>query len=751
MADFKCKYCGNHLHPEEDKTIITCGRCGESTRIIIADNAKKQRLMSEAADLRYNCLFDRAMQRYESIIHEFPTEGDAYWGYVLCLYGVEFQDDIRTGKRLPTLHRISTRSILQDPYFQKAIEYANPIDALDYKRIATELDRIRQRFIELSQKEENRYDIFISFKQTDDKLHRETIDCSKAENLYYKLKDMGYRVFFSKVTLANRGGEDYEPIIYTALESAKIMLIVSSCKENLEAPWVRNEWNRFIDMIHTNKNKKILPVYFGNMTPEELPDELRQIQGYDVDTQRGVDRVLSRVEQLLPCKNNEQSNDAIKTKEFVASEESLLKRANMEIKIKNWSKAGEYYNRILDANPECCEAWIGLMLSEEHHSDLESYKDYLFDKWLQSEMEVKSVFLQDNVEADLINSYVVPNYLMEEDIYTMFPENLTYDSEYNSMCKNQKEAEQYFDSNQNYKHAMDCADDLHKQILIDLKREILDKINEKIKISKNKDIEESVRLKEEYKERVNIVKKEIMERHQHAINQRDIDYKAGMEVHSAKEVSSAIQRLKKVGNYREAPQKLEKLIRLQKLNDMIGDGTTYLAQTMINENPQVIIDFQNTLANLSNKSNEGKRITIGLYIFVMLAFIISGDIRTIACISIGVGLGAMLWKKKYILTGYIVFAIFHTIAGAFLSSEWIIIMPVIYIISYVRKNGWARIIISRKIEKIAVDNAKENISNYEKNICATIDEIWNDAIGINYDGVKLQSVLDIIEKNGYMI
>ena len=78
------------------------------------------------------------------------------------------------------------KCILQDLYYQKALEYANPIDAQDYRRIASELERIRKRFLELSQKEENHYDVFISFKQTDEDTHRETIDSSKAENIYHK-------------------------------------------------------------------------------------------------------------------------------------------------------------------------------------------------------------------------------------------------------------------------------------------------------------------------------------------------------------------------------------------------------------------------------------------------------------------------------------------------------------------------------------------------------------------------------------
>ena len=70
MSTFKCKYCGNSLHPEEGQTMVTCERCDEVTRIYTVDNEKKYRMMTEAAELRLHCLFDRAKRRYEAVIEE---------------------------------------------------------------------------------------------------------------------------------------------------------------------------------------------------------------------------------------------------------------------------------------------------------------------------------------------------------------------------------------------------------------------------------------------------------------------------------------------------------------------------------------------------------------------------------------------------------------------------------------------------------------------------------------------------------
>ena len=66
-----------------------------------ADNEKKMTLFARANRLRFNNEFDKASGVYESIIAEFPEEAEAYWGLVLCKYGIEYVDDPATGKKSP--------------------------------------------------------------------------------------------------------------------------------------------------------------------------------------------------------------------------------------------------------------------------------------------------------------------------------------------------------------------------------------------------------------------------------------------------------------------------------------------------------------------------------------------------------------------------------------------------------------------------------------------------------------------------
>lgn len=108
------------------------------------------------------------------------------------------------------------------------------------------------------------YDIFICYKESDE-YENQTVDSKLAQELYEKLSLLGYNVFFSRVTLKNVAGTEYEPYIFAALNSAKVMIVVGTERKYLESPWVKNEWSRFQSMMRKKDSGKILIPCFKNM------------------------------------------------------------------------------------------------------------------------------------------------------------------------------------------------------------------------------------------------------------------------------------------------------------------------------------------------------------------------------------------------------------------------------------------------------------------------------------------------------
>ena len=154
-------------------------------------------------------------------------------------YGVTFVCDPRTGKYIPTCNRTHYESILKDRNYLNALRYSSGEKNAFYQESAKTIDEIQKGIISISRKEKP-FDIFISYKETDVNGNR-TKDSVVAQELYEKLVSEGYKVFFSRITLEDKIGSEYEPYIYAALSSSKVMLTVCSSKDNIEAPWVKNE------------------------------------------------------------------------------------------------------------------------------------------------------------------------------------------------------------------------------------------------------------------------------------------------------------------------------------------------------------------------------------------------------------------------------------------------------------------------------------------------------------------------------
>lgn len=127
MAVIKCKMCGGDLNVIEAMSVAECEYCGTKQTVPKVDNEKKLVLFGRANRLRLSNEFDKAAGVYESIIADFPEEAEAYWGLVLCRYGIEYVDDPATGKKIPTCHRSSFVSVMDDTNYEQALENTDVI------------------------------------------------------------------------------------------------------------------------------------------------------------------------------------------------------------------------------------------------------------------------------------------------------------------------------------------------------------------------------------------------------------------------------------------------------------------------------------------------------------------------------------------------------------------------------------------------------------------------------------------------
>lgn len=363
MAVFKCKMCGGDLNITEADKVVECEYCGTTQTVPSADNEKKMTLFNRANRLRLNNEFDKAVALYEQLIAEFPEEAEAYWGLCLCNWGIEYVDDPATGEKKPTCHRASFESLMKDENYLLAMEYADVTAQRVYRREAQEIDRLNDAILSVSRNEKP-YDVFICYKETDENGMR-THDSVLAQDVYDALTAKGLKVFFSRITLEDKLGRQYEPYIFAALNSAKVMLAIGTKYEYFQAVWVKNEWSRFMRLAAKDRSKVLIPC-FRDMDPYDLPDEFKGLQAQDLGKLGAVQDLVRGVGKLL-AKDAPKDGDvqqAAVSNPAATTVQSLLKRAFMFLEDGEWGSADEYAEKVLDIDPENGEAYLAKAMSD---------------------------------------------------------------------------------------------------------------------------------------------------------------------------------------------------------------------------------------------------------------------------------------------------------------------------------------------------------------------------------------------------
>ena len=420
MSYLKCKMCGGTLEVTGNNNIATCEYCGTTQTIPTLDNDKKNLLHNRANTFRLKNEFDKALLTYENIVEEFTNDSEAYWGLVLCKYGIEYVDDPKTGIKIPTCHRTKTKSIFDDIDYQNAIKYSDVIARNIMITEAKEIDRLQKEILVLSQKEEP-YDIFICYKETDESGKR-TIDSVIAQDIYDELTRKGYKVFFARITLESKLGREYEPIIYAALTSSKAMLVIGTKPEYFNAVWVKNEWARFIDMMGESDNQKYLIPCYKDIDAYDLPEELVSYQcqdlnklGYMQDLTRGLDKIFDKnISSIV-------DNSDYSIPKIVPSTSNMFARVDMLLSQNEFKKAEYVVEDILNENYRNAKAYIYLLLIElnlKNISDLEKH-DIPLTNYSNYKNAYNFATLEFKKELDEINNKVINNIkqIQKEDIY----------------------------------------------------------------------------------------------------------------------------------------------------------------------------------------------------------------------------------------------------------------------------------------------------------------------------------------------
>ena len=314
-----------------------------------------------------------------------------------------------------------------------ALEHSDGITRRQYQKDAAKIAEVQRGILATSQNTEP-YDIFISYKELDANGER-TRDSVLAQDIYYQLTEQGRRVFFSRVSLEDIPGTQYEPYIFAALNSARVMIVVGTSAENLNAVWVKNEWSRYLAMMRKDKTKLLIPCY-RDMDPYDLPEPLAVLMSYDMgkigfiqDLIRGVNKVLDAGK---PQKAEPVRETVIVKNEGGANTSALLKRGYMALDDKNWDDANGYFDRVLDMDAECGAAYFGQFLADNQCSTADEYAAERTKALSPPQTEVLEACPEQSERIKkFIQENVIPCYLDDGEIRPLFNFKRSYKSRVN--------------------------------------------------------------------------------------------------------------------------------------------------------------------------------------------------------------------------------------------------------------------------------------------------------------------------------
>ena len=619
MAIIKCKMCGGDIEISADKTFGTCEYCGSTMTLPKVDDEQRLSLFNRGTHLRRNGEFDKAAAIYERLIGENDADAEAHWNLLLCRYGIEYVQDPVSGERIPTCHRASFDSILNDVDYQAALQYSDGVARSLYEKEAQRIAALQKDILAISQKE-TPFDVFICYKESDENGKR-TKDSALAQDIYYQLTDAGYKVFFARITLEDKLGQEYEPYIFAALHSAKVMVVVGTKSEYLNAVWVRNEWSRYLALMRTDRSRLLIPCY-RDMDPYDMPEELSMLQSQDTgkigfiqDLTRGVKKVIDA------GKPQEAAKETVKETVVVHNEggsnvQALLKRGSMALEDGDWAKADEFFEQVLNQDAECGAAYLGKFLAKEKFPSTQKYAASYAAQVKSAAPKGKNAEACAEDKAFIeacIQKYQVADYYPAEEIRKALQFDRRYCADRAEYFRNsQKRAAQLLDTDRNFARAEKYASGETKVQCGALHSMLADALRQQEQTAAQEAQAEKQRVIDTYQAFLKETEAKLAAKHEEALAKRAEDQR------NAEELERLRMERKKRDEEKQKQDELAAAARKKKI--IIAAGI--IAAVIV-----VILLVTKVIMPAANYSKAEKLLAAGDYDGAIAAFAASGDYK----------------------------------------------------------------------------------------------------------------------------
>ncbi len=550
MAVIRCKICGGDLNIADGTTVAVCEYCGTRQTLPKINDEQWAAAFNRGDHFRRISEFDKALSVYERIIAEDDTDAEAHWCAALSRYGIEYVKDPASGKYIPTCHRASFTNFLEDVDYQAAVANADPVAREQYEQDGRLIAEVQRNIIETVNKEAP-FDVFICYKESDDRGQR-TLDSTLAQDIYYRLTDQGYRVFFSRITLEDKAGQQYEPYIFAALHSAKVMIVIGTRPEYMNAVWVKNEWSRYLAIMKNDRSRLLIPCY-RDMDPYDMPEQLSILQSYDMSRIGFIQDLIRGISKVLEAgKPKEKETVVVQTASGNTTLDAQIKRGNIALEDGDFQAADSYFDHALDIDPESAEAYFGKALAKEQ---CRTADQFIEKHRSTANRKTEEISVPRNVSEAVgrsVKNYAVPNYLDENTLrrlYKTYP--VTYKSETTWLEQKLITESNNFTNDRWLSKAFRYAKGNFKTKLDNIRNTILSGIQSDLDQAKAADQAEQQRIMQQYVQDYQSSEQEAWKQYNQALQKREADYKSAcLEMSRADDISKCekvISDLRRIG------------------------------------------------------------------------------------------------------------------------------------------------------------------------------------------------------------
>lgn len=388
MERYKCKTCGEQLVEKKGEYYI-CKYCGH--RWMIEENAKRSMALENAWESLRLADFDRAEEFFDEAIEENKANHEAYWGKALAAANITYVNDLSENKKVPTCHNISEQPFSEGNFVKNAIKLAPKEVAIMYRQQAEYIDKVRAEWLEKADKEPD-YDVFISYKDSDKENNIDRTDDSYAcTEIYTELIQKGYKVFYSRISLKDKISEQYEPYIYNAIKTAKVMIVYAEKAEYITSPWVKNEWSRFRKRIELGeKDPRSLVLVYKNINLSDIPTTFRSRQCLNKEDITFLQSLITHIEKIIKSEKKPEKLSPIDIGTNVIKMHSVGQGTELSLDVKQTLTLVNRY--IANCRFDLAKGLLdGLLASEPNNGDFLLSK-LIMDKQLTDEQSLLKDF-----------------------------------------------------------------------------------------------------------------------------------------------------------------------------------------------------------------------------------------------------------------------------------------------------------------------------------------------------------------------